>query len=188
MSTVTDKEKYTHVQDSAYSSPWSVRERLGMALWSIAWKLLCSWTPKPLNPWRLVVLRCFGAKLSGVPFVHSKARIQIPWKLRMEHRACLGDQANAYTLGEVTLGEGCTIAQEAYLCTGTHDFTSPNLPLQTAPIFVGKDAFVGARALVLPGIRIGERAVVGAGAVVTKDVPAEAIAAGNPARIIGSRK
>jgi len=158
-----------------------------MMLWSGTWTILCSWTPKPLNPWRLFVLRCFGTRMEGVPFVHSRARIQIPWKLRLAHRACLGDRANAYTLGEITLCEGATIAQEAYLCTGTHNFASAALPLQTTPIFVGKDAFVGVRALVLPGVTIGDRAIVGAGAVVTKDVPAEAIVAGTPARIIGTR-
>jgi putative colanic acid biosynthesis acetyltransferase WcaF len=186
MSTPT-REVTTHTQASAYTSPWSLRARLGLLLWSAAWSLLCSWTPKPFNLWRLFVLRCFGAKIEGLPFVHASARIQIPWKLRLAHRACLGDRANAYSLGEISLGESCTIAQEAYLCTGTHDFASPVLPLQTAPIVVGKDAFIGARALVLPGVQIGERAIVGAGAVVTKDVPAHAIVAGNPAKVIGTR-
>jgi putative colanic acid biosynthesis acetyltransferase WcaF len=180
-------EKKTHAQNSPYDSPWSLRERIGIMLWAGAWAGLCAWTPKPLNPWRLLVLRIFGAKITGVPFVHSRARIQIPWKLRLAHRACLGDRANAYTLGEITIGEGATIAQEAYLCTGTHDFTSAALPLQTTPIVVGANAFVGARALVLPGVNIGERAVIGAGAVVTKNVPADAIVAGNPAKIIGTR-
>ncbi len=159
-----------------------------MMLWAGTWTLLCAWTPKPLNPWRLLVLRVFGTQISGVPFVHSRARIQIPWKLRLAHRACLGDRANAYTLGEISIGEGATIAQEAYLCTGTHDFTSPALPLQTTPIFVGKDVFVGARALILPGVSIGERAVIGAGAVVTKDVASDTIVAGNPAKLIGIRQ
>lgn len=177
----------THRQNTPYESPWSTKERLGMMLWSGAWSLLCGWTPKPLNPWRLFVLRCFGAKISGCPFVHPRARIQIPWKLTLAHRACLGDRANAYSLGDIVLSEGCTIAQEAYLCTGTHDFSAEALPLQTTPIFVGKDAFVGARALVLPGVKIGSRAVVGAGAVVTRAVPDNAIVAGNPARVIGTR-
>jgi putative colanic acid biosynthesis acetyltransferase WcaF len=132
-------------------------------------------------------LRFFGAKIEGVPFVHARARIQIPWKLHLAHRACLGDRANAYTLGDIFIGEGATIAQEAYLCTGTHDFASPVLPLQTAPIIVGADAFIGVRALVLPGVCIGSRAVIGAGAVVTRDVSANAIVAGNPARVIGTR-
>jgi len=180
-------EKHTHDQSTPYESPWSLRERLGIMLWSGAWLLLCSWTPKPLNPWRLLVLRAFGGKITGVPFVHSRARIQIPWKLRLAHRACLGDRANAYTLGEISIGEGATIAQEAYLCTGTHDFASPALPLQTTPITIGAEAFVGVRALVLPGVNIGARAVIGAAAVVTKDVPANAIVAGIPAKIIGQR-
>lgn len=181
------REKTTHVQAGAYTSPWSLRARLGMMLWSAAWTFLCGWTPKPFNLWRLFVLRCFGAKIDGLPFVHARARIQIPWNLHLAHRACLGDRANAYSLGKIFLGEGCTIAQEAYLCTGTHDFASPALPLQTAAITVGEDAFIGARALVLPGVQIGERAIVGAGAVVTKDVPSGAIVAGTPAKVIGMR-
>ena len=187
MSAPSAPQKVTHDQASPYESPWSLRERIGMMLWAGTWTLLCSWTPKPLNPWRLLVLRVFGTHISGVPFVHSRARIQIPWKLRLAHRACLGDRANAYTLGEISIGEGATIAQEAYLCTGTHDFSSLALPLQTTPIFVGKDVFVGARALVMPGIRIGDRAIIGAGAVVTKNVAPNAIVAGNPAKIIGTR-
>jgi len=187
MSDPAPAEKTTYDQVSPYASPWSVRERVGFLLWAGAWTLFCRWTPKPLNPWRLFVLRCFGTKIEGTPFVHSRARIQIPWKLRLAHRACLGDRANAYTLGEIFIGAGATIAQEAYLCTGTHDFASPALPLQTAPIFVGADAFVGVRAVVLPGVSIGARAVVGAGAVVTKAVPENSIVAGNPARVIGTR-
>src|SRR5262249_34394662 len=78
--------------------------------------------------------------------------------------------APAYALGPIELLDGCTIAQEAYLCTGTHDFSSPNLPLQTAPIVVGPHAFVGVRAIILPGVALGRNAVVGAGAVVRRNV------------------
>jgi putative colanic acid biosynthesis acetyltransferase WcaF len=158
-----------------------------MLVWEATWTLLCAWTPKPLNPLRLLVLRSFGAKITGKPFVHARARIQIPWHLTLAHRACLGDRAAAYSLGPIHIGEGATIAQEAYLCTGTHDFSRPNLPLQTAPIRIGADAFIGARALVLPGVEIGERAIIGAGAVVTKNVPPSTIVVGNPARPIGTR-
>lgn len=177
----------TYAQASPYASPWTAGQRVKMLLWAAAWRLLCSWTPKPLNPWRLFVLRCFGARLSGTPFVHPNARIQIPWTLVMAHRACLGDGAVAYSLADVVIDEGATVAQEAYLCTGTHDFSSAALPLQTASIHVGRHAFIGARAFVLPNVKIGEYAIVGACAVVTKDVPAFTVVAGNPARPIGNR-
>ena len=133
------------------------------------------------------MLKVFGANLSGIPFIHSTARIQIPWNLTMKHRACLGECANAYSLGKIDIQEGATIAQEVYLCTGTHDFNDPSLQLITKPITVGKNAFIGARAMILPGTRIGDRAIVGAMSVVSKDVPDHQIVAGNPANKIGER-
>ena len=152
-----------------------------MILWEWAWILLCSWTPKPFNLWRLLVLRFFGATIKGMPFVHQRARIQIPWHLKLGDRACLGDRANAYSLGPIEIEEGATIAQEAYLCTGTHDFSDPTIPLQTGRIHIKRNAFIGARAMILPDITIGEKAVVGAQSVVTKNVPPSVTVAGNPA-------
>jgi putative colanic acid biosynthesis acetyltransferase WcaF len=133
------------------------------------------------------VLKVFGAKLSGTPFIHSKARIQIPWNLTMRHRACLGEYANAYSLGKIEVLEGATVAQDAYLCTGTHNFHDPSLQLITKPITIGANAFIGARAMILPGIIIGDQAIVGAMSVVSKDVPDHQIVAGNPAKKIGER-
>jgi putative colanic acid biosynthesis acetyltransferase WcaF len=90
-------------------------------------------------------------------------------------------------LGEIELGDGSVIAQEAYLCTGTHDLNDPNLPLVTAKITVGKNAFVGARAFILPGISVGDGAVVGACSVVTNNVAANSVVAGSPARLLRLR-
>jgi len=171
-------------QKSAYESPWSAGERWKMLLWEWCWLVFCCWTPKPLNPWRLLWLRLFGAKIEGTPFVHQRARIAMPWNLTLLHRACLGDRANAYSLGPIALGEGATVAQEAYLCAGTHDFTKESLPLVTKLIRIGDRAFVGARAFVMPGVSVGERSIVGAGAIVTHDVEAGTVVAGNPARPI----
>jgi putative colanic acid biosynthesis acetyltransferase WcaF len=159
-----------------------------MLLWEICWALFCRWTPKPLNPWRLFWLRLFGATIDGTPFVHQRARIPIPWNLTLRDRACLGDGAHAYCLGEIEIGAGATIAQEAYLCTGTHRFDNPTLPLVTAKITIGDGAFVGARAFILPGVTVGAGAIVGACAVVTKDVGAGTVNAGNPSRPIQPRR
>jgi putative colanic acid biosynthesis acetyltransferase WcaF len=175
----------THNQRSPYESPWSIREKVGMFLWQYAWAIFCMWTPKPLNSWRLFWLRRFGARLEGRPFVHQRARIQIPWNLTMRDRACLGDRANAYSLGEIEIQERATVAQEVYLCTGTHDFSDPVMPLQTAKITIGAGAFICARAFIMPGVTIGESAIIGACSVVTKDVPAGFVAVGNPAKLVG---
>jgi putative colanic acid biosynthesis acetyltransferase WcaF len=106
----------------------------------------------------------------------------------MKHRSCLGERANAYSLGKIEIGEHATIAQETYLCTGTHDFEDPSMQLITKPITIDRNAFVGVRAIVLPGVEIGENAIIGAQSVVTKDVPANVIFAGDPGRKIGVRK
>ena len=174
-------------QESQFDSPWPASERFLRVLWEFCWCIFCVWTPKPLNPWRLFWLRVFDAKIHGTPFVHQRARIIVPWKLTLHDRACLGDRANAYTLGEIEIGARATVAQEAYLSTGSHDFDKPGMPLNVAKIVISEDAFVGARAFVLPGVTIGARSVVGACSVVTKDLPADVIAAGNPCRVIRPR-
>ena len=135
-------------QKSAYDSPWPVSQRFLRVLWQFCWTFFCIWTPKPLNEWRLFWLRVFDAKIEGTPFVHQRARIEIPWNLTLRDHACLGDRANAYSLGEIE---------------------------------------IGARAFVLPGVTIGARSVIGACSVVTKDVPADVVAAGNPCRVMKSR-
>ena len=140
-----------------------------------------------MNEWRLFWLRVFDAKIHGKPFVHQRARILIPWNLTLHDRACLGDRANAYTLGEIEIGARATIAQEAYLSTGSHDFSQAGMPLVTAKITIGEDAFVGARAFVLPGVTIGARSVIGACSVVTHDVSENVIAAGNPCKVLRPR-
>jgi len=174
-------------QRSAYDSPWSGSHRLLRALWEFCWFIFCGWTPKPLNAWRLFWLRVFDAKVDGAPFVHQRARIAVPWNLTLHDRACLGDRANAYSLGEIEIGARATIAQEAYLSTGSHDFEQSGMPLVAAKITIGEDAFVGARAFVLPGVTIGARSIIGACSVVTGDVPENVIAAGNPCRVLRPR-
>lgn len=174
-------------QKSAFDSPWSGSQRALRILWELCWFIFCIWTPKPLNHWRLFWLRVFDAKIEGTPFVHQRARIAIPWNLTLRDRACLGDRANAYSLGEIEIGARATVAQEVYLSSATHDFNDSALPLVVAKISIGEDAFVGARAFILPGVNIGARSVVGAASVVTHNVPPDVIAAGNPCRVIRQR-
>ena len=111
---------------------------------------------------------------------------------------------NAHTLveGNATLGDRVTVKSGVYLWNGTHVaddvFIGPNAtftndrtprsrqyPEQFAGVTIDRNASIGANATVLPGIVIGEYALVGAGAVVTRDVPAHAVVYGNPATIKG---
>jgi putative colanic acid biosynthesis acetyltransferase WcaF len=174
-------------QTDAHESPWPLGIRVLRLLWEFSWCFFCVWTPKPLNPWRLFWLRLFDAKIHGRPFVHQRARISVPWNLTIHDRAMIGDRANINTLGEIEIGGRSVIAQETYLSSGSHDFDNPALPLVVAKITIGDDAFLGARTFVMPGVSIGNRALIGACSVVTTDIPANVVAAGNPCRVIKNR-
>jgi putative colanic acid biosynthesis acetyltransferase WcaF len=182
-----EKQLVKPTQARAEESPWSLGNRILRLIWEFCWAVFCSWTPKPLNRWRLAWLRLFGANIHGCPFVHQRARIAIPWNLTIHDRAVLGDRANANTLGEIEIGPGAIVAQETYLSAGSHDFDRRALPLVTAKITIGQDAFLGARTFVMPGIHIGDRALIGACSVVTKDIPDNVIAGGNPCQVIKPR-
>ncbi len=175
-------------QRNRYASPWSVRSRLCSLVWRVAWLLLFRPTPKHLYHWRVLLLRLFGCRVSGTPYVAPSAVIKAPWNLALEDRACLGPQSELYNLAPVTLRARSTVAQQAYLCGGTHDFSLPEQPLLVGEIDVGEDAFIGARAFILPGLRVGAGAIIGACAVVTHDVASWTVVAGNPAKPIGTRK
>lgn len=168
------------------TTSWSVKEALGIRVWHIVRLLFFCWTPKKLNCWRLFLLRLFGAKLEKV-FIFSSAKIYIPWQLEMKKGACLGPYSEIYNLGPVYFGEKSVLSQYSYICNGTHDLSTLRLPLLIGQVTIGTHVFIGAKALILPGVDIGEGAVVGAGSVVTKDIKPWTIVGGNPAKKIKKR-
>lgn len=86
----------------------------------------------------------------------------------------------------ITIGDGCMLGNFCYLSDSDwhdiHDRTC--MPGGSAPIVLERGAWIGDSAIVLKGVRVGENSIVGAGAVVTKDVPPNVIVAGNPARVV----
>jgi putative colanic acid biosynthesis acetyltransferase WcaF len=105
----------------------------------------------------------------------------------MDEDSCLGPEVECYCVDRIRLGARSVVSQGTLLCAATHALDTLEMPLVTAPIEVGDDAWVAARAFVGPGVKIGRGAVVGACAVVTRDIDEMDIVAGNPARKIGKR-
>jgi maltose O-acetyltransferase len=112
------------------------------------------------------------------------------------------DYGTNITLGDqVFFNFNCTILDVAAVTIGSRTLFGPGVQVYTAthpldyqeratgleyakPISIGEDVWVGGGAIICPGVRIGDRAVIGAGSVVTKDIPADTLAAGNPCRVI----
>jgi acetyltransferase-like isoleucine patch superfamily enzyme len=87
--------------------------------------------------------------------------------------------------GGITIGDGALIGHNAVLATLNHDIAPEKRnTMHPAPIVIGKNVWLGANVTVVPGVTIGDNAVIAAGAVVTKDVPANTIAGGVPAKVI----
>jgi len=92
-------------------------------------------------------------------------------------------------IGPVKIGNHVNLAQGITVTALNHTFTNPEKRIDeqgvsTTPVAIGDDIWIGANAVILPGVTIGEHSVVAAGAVVTKDVPPHSLVAGVPARII----
>ncbi len=165
---------------------WSRKALLARVLWHSAFALF-AWSPRPLWAWRRVLLRLFGARVGRDVHIYPSVRIKIPWNLTLGAQSAIGDGAILYSLGPITIGDRTTVSQGAHLCAGTHDYRDPTMPLLKLPIEIGAEVWICADAFVGPGVSVGERAIVGARAVVMKDVEADSIMAGNPAREIGKR-
>jgi putative colanic acid biosynthesis acetyltransferase WcaF len=166
---------------------WTRGEIVGRVIWECLGAPTFSLIPRPLWALRRVLLRVFGARIGLDVHLYPSVRIAIPWNLVIGDRAAVGDRAILYNLGMITIASSATISQGAHLCAGTHDYRQVDFPLVKAPIVVGSGAWICADAFVGPAVTIGSRAIVGARAVVMKDVAEGAMVVGNPAREIGKR-
>ncbi|UUN26030.1 DapH/DapD/GlmU-related protein [Streptomyces sp. FIT100] len=125
--------------------------------------------------------------------VNINAMVSLPPTLRMGRHAGIGQGTMFLGLGSVSLGAHLTMGPECLFITGDHPVPRAggsfrdHAPVH-ADIVVEEDVFLGARVTILPGVTIGRGAAVGAGSVVTKDVPPEVVVAGNPARIVRARE
>ena len=166
--------------------PYTRGEYAARVLWALCTPLF-RFSPRPLFGWRRFLLRLFGAQVGRNVHVYPSAVIYLPWNLRIDDEASIGEWALVYNLGPVTIGRQATISHRAHLCAGTHDYRHPSLPLQRLPISIGASAWVCADALVGPGVQVGQGAVVAAGAVVVRNVPEWQMVGGNPARPLKQR-
>ena len=158
-------------------------------VWMLAWAMLAKWMPFFIGrKWRVWLLTAFGMKLQGRMSVYPRAKIYAPWNLEIGSRVAIDDEVNLYCVDKIKIGTKVTISREAFICTAGHDITTAAMPLVTKPITICDGVWIGARATVMPGVTIGEGAIVAANAVVTKDVAPWTVVGGNPAKMIKMRE
>lgn len=133
--------------------------------------------------------------LGRTPNISPDAVFSNPQRIRIGDRVRIGSRCHIWAGprdGRITIGNDVLFGPEVMLTASTYDYNagSPvtDQPMREGDIIVGNDVWFATRAVVLPGTQIGDGAVVAAGAVVKGNVPAMAIVAGSPAKIVGWRQ
>jgi putative colanic acid biosynthesis acetyltransferase WcaF len=157
--------------------------RFKEALWVLC---KCAFFLNPF-PWpsslRVGLLRFFGAQIGRCVVIRAGVNISFPWRFIAGDHVWIGEEVYILSLAPVTLGSHVCISQRACLCAGSHDWRRETFDLQTRAIAVEDSVWVCSQAFLGPGTRIGSNSVISAGTVITKSVPPNSLATGNPATI-----
>ena len=129
----------------------------------VAGVLFSSWLPG--SGWRISLLRLFGARIGSNVTFKPGVRVKFPWRLTVGEHSWIGESVWIDNLAEVTIGAHVCISQGAYLCTGSHDWSSERFDLIVRPIILEDKSWVGAKAVLAPGAHVGEGAVITLGTV-----------------------
>jgi putative colanic acid biosynthesis acetyltransferase WcaF len=184
--TPSQSETAIDIRANRHARKYSRRALMGRVLWSFAYPLFC-FSPRLLWSWRNVMLRLFGASIGRGVRIYPTVDIIIPWNLKIGDEATIGNKVILYALGKIEIGARATISQNSHICAGTHDHRRPNFPLLKRPISIGEGAWICADAFIGPNVLVGDFAIVGARAVVVRNVSPGVIVIGNPAREIRKR-
>ena len=142
----------------------------------------------PSHHVRRVFYRISGVKIGKGSTIHMGAVFYDPQNISIGKDSIIGEGAVLDGRDKLIIGDHVDIATEVMIYNAQHDVNSIDFKAICAPVMIEDYVFIGPRAIILPGVKIGRGAVVGAGAVVTKDVEEMTIVGGVPAREIGKEK
>ena len=175
------------VSDSYLNAAFPFADRVRRLCWNITWAIFCRWSPSPFHLWRIFFLRLFGAQIGDNNFIYPSCIIWAPWLLKTQNVVTIGPVVEIYNPGGLIIGHHAIISQGAYICGATHDYNSKNFTYIKKEILIEANAWICARAIVLPGVICGEGSVLGAGSVTSKNLAPWTVYTGSPATKIKMR-
>lgn len=161
---------------------------LKTTLWYFVNALIVRASWNPFMGIKTALLRIFGAKIGKGLVIKNNVVIKSPWNLVVGDDCWLGEACWIDNLDKVFIGSNVCISQGALLLTGNHDYTTASMPYRNAAIRVEDGAWIGAKAVVGPGVTVHGNAILTVGSIATKDMEANGIYQGNPAVKIRERK
>ena len=183
----TSKHQQTPPDLATYTTQFSRgRPAIVEAIWMmVQWLFVSSWIPGSMH--RRLLLKAFGARIGTGAIIKPGIQVKFPWRLSVGANAWIGENAWIDNLAEVKIEDSAVLSQGVYLCTGSHDWTSPGFDLITQPITIKRGAWVAARSTVGPGVTVGEGAVLGLGSTTSQDLEPWTIYSGAPAEAVKNR-
>ncbi|HJT39398.1 MAG TPA: putative colanic acid biosynthesis acetyltransferase [Sphingobium sp.] len=166
---------------------FSLANRLERLAWQLCWTLLARWTPPMFSPWRILLLKAFGAQVEQGAAIAADVDIWYPRHLRLGAHATIGPGVNCYCMAMISIGPRTIISQRAHLCAGSHDVADPDFQLIARPITIGADVWIAAEAFVGPGVQVDDGAVLGARGCAFAALDPWTIYRGNPAVAVRPR-
>jgi acetyltransferase-like isoleucine patch superfamily enzyme len=104
--------------------------------------------------------------------------------IKLGRQVWINDGTNLYAMTAIVIGDHTMIGDQVTIYDASCHHVSPDRPPVAQPVTIGRNVWIGSRTMILPGVVIGDHAVIGAGSIVTKSVPARSVAVGNPAKVI----
>lgn len=176
---------------SEYNNDWYRRQigagRFKQVCWYLVNATIFFHPIFPFSRLKVSLLRLFGARIGKQVVIKPSVNIKYPWKLVIGDHCWIGENAWIDNLAEVRLGSHVCISQGAYLLTGNHDYRSVRFDLIVQPIVLEDGCWIGAKAIVAPGVHAGDHSVLTAGSVATGNLESSMVYQGNPARPVRER-
>lgn len=170
---------------------WTTKKKILFVLY----KLTAAWLPISQRSRLSQTIRVFWAKKiisSCGKDVNIERNAHFTPGLTLGNRSGIGIDCEVF--GPVTIGDDVMMGPECVIYTSGHRHDRTDIPMmdqgftEPMPVVIGNDVWIGRRVMIMPGVKIGNGCIIGAGAVVTKDIPDYSVAAGVPAKVVKIRK
>lgn len=169
--------------------PLGIKRSLRIWRSSVEWFILNNVISSfPSQTIRIAVLKSMGAQIAKNVAIYGGNEYRNPKGLKVGKGSALGHRAILDARRGLTIGENVCFGTEVMIWTLHHNYNDYNFKVVGDSVMIGDYVWLGSRCIILPGVHVGEGAVVAAGAVVTKDVPPYKVVAGIPAKVVADRE
>jgi len=141
----------------------------------------------PFNSLKRIILRIFGAKIGKGVIIKPAVSVKYPWNLEIGNHVWIGEGVWIDNLGKVQIKDNVCISQGAMLLTGNHNYKKVTFDLIVKEIIIEEGVWIGAKAIVCPGVHCGLNSILTAGSIAANNLDPGVVYQGNPAREIRKR-